>query len=142
MLQTAASLASGLFVATAFGAMVFFAAVVAPLVFTRLPEATAGGFIRQLFPWYYALLAGLSLAAAGLAATGGQALEASLCGAVGAGFVYARQGLMPRINALRDRELSGDTEAATAFQRSHRTSVVLNLAQLLVLAGVLLRMLG
>ena len=35
------------------GALVFFAAVYAPLVFIRLDAATAGGFIRQVFPVYY-----------------------------------------------------------------------------------------
>ena len=35
------------------GAMLFFAAVVAPLVFTGLDAATAGRFIRRMFPWYY-----------------------------------------------------------------------------------------
>lgn len=34
------------------GSMAFFSFVVAPLVFARLEPATAGRFIRELFPWY------------------------------------------------------------------------------------------
>ena len=58
----------GLFAtALLFGSMVFFSAVMAPLVFTKLDAETAGRFIRQVFPWYYltvitlAAVAGLSL---------------------------------------------------------------------------------
>ena len=58
-----------------------------------------------------------------------------------AGFVYARQRLMPRINALRDQELTGDTSAAPVFQRAHRGSVVLNTLQMLALLLVLIRVL-
>ena len=58
-----------------------------------------------------------------------------------AGFVYARQRLMPRINALRDQELAGDTSAAPVFQRAHRGSVVLNTLQMLALLLVLIRVL-
>ncbi len=130
---------AGLLGATAFGSMVFFAAVVAPLVFTRLPEEVAGRFIREVFPWYYLAL-GLVTAAAALAA--GFAAQPGLAvpfAAVAAGFVYARQILMPRINGLRDRELAGEAAAGPLFQRAHRQSVVLNLAQLLILLGILVR---
>ena len=50
--------------AASFGGMLFFAAVVAPLVFARLPAPTAGAFIRQLFPVYYLVMAGCTALAA------------------------------------------------------------------------------
>ena len=50
-----------------FGSMLFFSAVVAPLVFIRLEAATAGQFIRGLFPSYYLFV--LALAAIAAAAT-------------------------------------------------------------------------
>jgi len=43
---------TGLSLALTFGGMIFFSAVMAPLVFTKLPFETAGAFIRQVFPWY------------------------------------------------------------------------------------------
>lgn len=46
------------------GGMAFFAVVVAPLVFTRLPADQAGAFIRQVFPAYYLWVAGCAAVAA------------------------------------------------------------------------------
>jgi len=62
-LTLATDLIAGLALAVAFGGMTFFSAVVAPLVFVKLPAATAGGFIRELFPWYYLTLGAVSLIA-------------------------------------------------------------------------------
>lgn len=44
---------AALAVALLLGGMVFFAAVMAPLVFTQLPAEQAGRIIRALFPFYY-----------------------------------------------------------------------------------------
>jgi hypothetical protein len=52
---------AGLTLALAFGGMTFFSAVMAPLVFTKLPFDTAGAFIRQVFPWYYLTIGAVSL---------------------------------------------------------------------------------
>ena len=131
---------AGVLCATAFGSMVFFSAVVAPLVFTRLPAEAAGAFIRQLFPVYYLVLAGLTGAAA-LLVLGTDGGNAALFAIVAGGFVYARQVLMPRINALRDAELAGDAEAAPRFARAHRGSVVLNAVQMIALLVALVRFL-
>ena len=43
--------------ALTFGGMTFLTAVVAPLVFVKLPWETARAFIRQLLPWYYLTMA-------------------------------------------------------------------------------------
>ena len=131
---------AGVLVAASFGSMLFFAAVVAPLIFTRLPENVSGPFIREVFPWYYLAL-GLATGLAAFAAVGEQPGLALVLALVCAGFVYARQRLMPRINALRDQEQAGDASAALAFQRAHRGSVVLNTLQMLALLLVLIRVL-
>jgi hypothetical protein len=132
-------LAAGLATALLAGGMVFFAAVFAPLVFVKLPIETAGGFIRQVFPVYY--LAGAATALlGGLLALAARPVDGAVLLAVAAGFVVARQGLMPRINALRDRELAGDAAAGRAFQRWHRASVFLNAVQLLAALAVLVRL--
>ena len=54
---------TGLSLALTFGGMTFFSAVMAPLVFTKLPFDTAGAFIRQVFPWYYATMGATTLVA-------------------------------------------------------------------------------
>ena len=101
----AAAFAAGVLAAACLlGGMVFFAAVLAPLVFTRLDAAAAGPFIRATFPRYYLyVLATSALAAAFLAAR--DPASALILALVAAATVWLRQGLMPRINALRDAEL-------------------------------------
>lgn len=118
------------------GGMVMFAAVVAPLVFRVLEPVPAGRFLRQFFPLYY--LYGAALAGAAAFAFVPLAWEAAIVMAVVAsGFVFARQGLMPRINAYRDLELAGDHSAKKPFARLHGLSMVVNLAQMLLTAAVL-----
>ena len=126
-------------VATLFGSMAFFSFVVAPLVFVKLDGASAGRFLRGIFPWYFLVVGLLSLLAlASLAAL--RPLEAFALGLVALGAVVSRQGLMPRINRHRDRMLEGDLEAETRFNRLHRLSVWINGAQLLAAFVVLLRL--
>lgn len=138
------NLIAGLALALTFGGMTFFSAVMAPLVFTKLPAETAGAFIRAVFPWYYLTLGATTLVALlallpGIA--GSTTWEAVLTAGVLVGFLYARQVLMPRINAARDAGLAGDPNAGRRFGRLHRASVAVNgvqwLAILLVLAMVL-----
>ena len=124
------ALASFALIAAILGAMLFFAGAVAPTVFRVLPAAEAGRFLRAQFRVYYLVLGVATLVAALLAAAAGRWREAALIAVVAAGFALARQGLMPRINALRDRALAGDASAGPAFQALHRTSVWLNGVQL------------
>jgi hypothetical protein len=114
------------------GSMVFFGVVVAPKVFQALTPEHAGIFLRALFPRYY--LWGLAIAGASTAI----ALWASwpvffACAAVLALFAYARQLLMPKINAARDAQLRGEQDAIRRFDRLHLRSVLINGLQLLVL---------
>ena len=127
-------------VAATLGGMTFFAGAVAPTIFRVLPQVEAGRFLRALFRHYY-LAFGVASALAALAAgVGGRGREALLLALVAAGFAVARQGLMPRINALRDRALAGETGVEPSFNALHRTSVWLNTFQMigLVLIAVLL----
>ncbi len=119
-----------------FGSMVFFAIVVAPQVFRSLDPSSAGTFLRRLFPIYY--LWGAGLAGAGALAFLPLLWEASvILAVVCAGFVFAREALMPRINAYRDLELAGDATAQRPFARLHGLSVAINLAQIILVAVVL-----
>lgn len=124
--------------ATLFGAMVFFSAVMAPLIFTKLEPELAGGFIRQVFPWYYLMVIGMG-AVATLALAILRPLDAAIVAGVTAAAVAARQILMPAINRARDAMLAGDETARTRFSRRHRLSVWINAAQIVAVAIVLAR---
>lgn len=120
------------------GGMVFFAVVMAPLVFTRLPPDRAGPFIREVFPAYYLWVMGLGAAAA-VALLPLRPWDALAMAAVAAITWWLRQWLMPRLNAWSDAAQAGDAAAAPRFARGHRVSVMVNLAQMAVAATVLLR---
>ncbi len=122
--------------ATLFGSMAFFSCVMAPLVFIKLEEATAGRFIRSVFPWYYLVVLVLSLVAA-LALAFALPLYAAAMAAIAAGAVVSRQVLMPRINHHRDAMLAGDQNAGKSFDRLHKLSVWINGAQLLAALAIL-----
>lgn len=121
------------------GGMVFFATVVAPNVFTRLPITHAGPFIRTLFPWYYryiAVTAGLCAAALSRP----RPVDAMIMAIVALVTLWLLFGLMPAINGYSDRLQAGDSGAKRAFDRGHRLSVVVNMLQLAAAATVFVRL--
>ncbi|MEM6607802.1 MAG: DUF4149 domain-containing protein [Pseudomonadota bacterium] len=112
-----------LLTAALFGGMVFFSAGFAPVLFAQLPIAEVRPILRGTFPYYY--LAVIALAAlSGLAAFFVSVLAGMLLAAIALSTAYARQILMPRINA------ASDAEDQTQFKRLHGASVVLQLIQI------------
>ncbi len=124
--------------AALFGAMLLFTLIVAPLVHSRLPAAEASQFLRAVFPRYY-LFNGLLALVATLVAWQYSLFLFTLALLVLAGFVVAGGYLLPAINRARERRAQGE-EAAQRFATLHRASVVVNLAQLLLLALILVRL--
>lgn len=124
-------------VASIWGAMAFFAAVYAPLVFIKLEPAVAGRFIREVFPVYYLAMGATSALAllAMLASAGTRHADIIALALVCAGFWLARYVLMPRINDARD---AGET-GKQRFKRLHALSVIINTVQLLIVLAVLAR---
>ena len=120
------------------GGMGFFAAALAPLIFTRLPAEVAGRFVRGVFPAYYLWVIG-SAAVGALALLPLRLPDALGLGLVAASTLWLRQGLMPRINAMSDAAQSGDVAAKAGFARAHQLSVLVNVVQILVALVVLLR---
>ena len=118
------------------GGMFFFAAVMTPLVFTKLPPEISGPFIRETFPVYSQFMAGMTLAAAfslwGISESAYLVLVFVL-------FVLAWLWLMPLINRYRDDQLKGNEKAGKTFNILHRLSVVVNLAQMGIIGFVLYR---
>jgi len=115
------------------GGMVFFGAIVAPLVFTQLPPNIAGPFIRTMFPFYYAYLATTALLATIGYALSRQRVSMFVSAAIVVVTIWLWFWWIPALDAMR---LAGD---AAGFARGHTLSVWVNGAQLLAALGLLLR---
>ena len=118
------------------GGMFFFAAIMTPLVFTKLPPEISGPFIRQAFPVYSQAMAGMTLAAA---LSLWSFSESVYLVTVFILFIWAWLWLMPRINRYRDEQLRGNQKAGKTFNVLHRLSVGINLAQMWIIGVVLYR---
>ncbi|SLN76920.1 DUF4149 domain-containing protein [Oceanibacterium hippocampi] len=119
------------------GGMVFFTFVVTPTVFRRLEQPARGAFLEAILPVYYRVMGLLALAAA---LPVWYRSEAWILFAVGIGFVVADRLLRPRIARHRPGRERGEPAATAAFRRLHGASMVLNLAQLVLVLGVFLRL--
>jgi hypothetical protein len=118
------------------GGMFFFAAIMTPLVFIKLPPEISGPFIRQAFPVYSQAMAGMTLAAA---LSLWSFPETTYLVAVFILFLWAWLWLMPRINRYRDEQLRGNQNARKTFNILHRLSVGINLSQMWVIGFVFYR---
>ncbi len=120
------------------GGMVFFAAILAPLVFTKLDGATAARFIRATFPRYYLYVAVAALLGA-IGLIWADWLSGVVLLVVALLTVWLRQGLMPTLNRLRDAGLAGDAASNARFDVMHRVSVGVNMVQMLAVLLVVAR---
>ena len=132
MLQTILLTATGMWL----GAMVFFAAVVAPTVFGTLEPLEAGKIIRRVFPKYYLFgLICLSIAVlVSLVTPNWVTIAFSVLLAI---TLYARQILMPKVNTARYAMLEKNEEHSPQFDRLHKLSVQLNAFEMLVCLGLM-----
>jgi L-lactate permease len=130
MLNTLLLIAVGVWL----GAMVFFASVVAPTVFGTLEPQLAGHMIRRVFPRYY-LFGLICLAVASLASVFASSASPRItvaCVVMLGATWYARQVLMPQVNAARDAMLAQNESHSPEFDRLHKRSVQLNTAEMAV----------
>ena len=128
-------LESSLFVSGALvGSMVFFAAVIAPLVFQVLEAEQGGAFLRRVFPRFYRFGVIVALIAAGLAFSV-VPMAALTFGLVGVAFLLSDQVLTPAINRARDANLQGDEAAGKRFDMLHKLSVRIFSVQALAMLG-------
>ena len=118
-----------------FGGMVLYAFGFAAFVFNALPAETAGSLIRRAFPHFYLLVLITSLVAAAVAWPF-DILSAIILTLISATTVFARQVLMPAINAATD---AGQKRR---FALLHSFSVVVTLAHIGGAAWVILRLAG
>jgi hypothetical protein len=115
------------------GGMLFFGAIMAPLVFTKLPPDAAGPFIRAAFPRYYAFIVVSALIAGLGLSLRGAAVSAIALFLVAGLTLWLWFWLIPYLNALRE---AGNT---IGFSRGHRLSVWLNGVELITAVAVLIR---
>ena len=118
------------------GGMVFFTAIVAPVVVKLLPQVEAGRFVAGIFPRYYIMgyVAGaVSLVLALYFTVRGQPRLlwslASLALAAGLALtIYAGGIVRPQIDSIRTvtEEQNPDPVKRAEFDRLHRLSVMLN----------------
>ncbi len=116
-----------------FGGMIIYSFGFAPLVFSALPMDVAGKLLRHTFPNYY-LFVIMTAGAAALTLWPNDHLSAVLMAATAGAGLFARQILMTMINFFRDR---GEKRN---FNRAHFLSVAINMAQLLAVTTVLVRL--
>lgn len=126
-----------LFTALLLGSMIFYAAFMTPLVFRFLERPVAASFLRSVFPLYYQVMAILSVLAA---LPIWYRMEASVLAGMAVIFVLIKTFLLPVINRARDARDAGDEEGTKRFGRLHRLSVIINLAQMLTVLWVFLRL--
>ena len=123
------------------GSMVFFAAIVAPTVLSAGLGEHAGRLLRALFPRYYAW--GMALAViATVAAFRIDGVAAIVLAVVTVLFVFLRQILLGYIHRARQDHLAGDAGAGRRFKLLHLASVLINLAQIVAVAAVIVRVGG
>ena len=130
------------------GGMVFFSALVAPVVFKVLPIAEAGKLQAVLFPRYYllgyicgviGLIGAIYLCATRTPRVWWAMAAVALLIALGL-TVYAGAVVRPRVDAIRtvSEEANPDPARRAEFDRFHHLSVLLNGAVMLLDVGALL----
>lgn len=116
-----------------FGGMVLYSFGFAAFVFTALPAETAGSLIRRAFPHFYLFVLAASVIAA-LGTMSNDWVAAGILATIAATVLFARQILMPAINAATD------AGAKSRFKTLHTASVLITLAHIVGAAVVLLRL--
>ncbi len=133
-LTSTGNILAALGVAALVGGMLFFGAIMAPLVFTKLPPEVAGPFIRTTFPRYYAFIIASSLIGTLGFGLRGQTVPLVALLIIAAITCWLWLWLIPHLNALRD---AGND---AAFARGHSLSVWINGAELLTALWLLVRL--
>lgn len=105
------------------GVILFQTAVIAPVVFTVIPQPHSATFLRRIFPRFFLLIALLGLLGNGASVLLGESLQVALTGATVLLALIA-YGLIPATNKSRD---DGDDRR---FKQLHTASVLLTLVVL------------
>ncbi|MCQ8184019.1 DUF4149 domain-containing protein [Parvularcula maris] len=123
------------FAASIFGAILAFGGVVAPTVMKYLEGDEGANFLRRLVPRYYFFLVVTGLL--GAFSSWEEPAQAFGMALIAATSLFVREVMLPKLFALRDRQMESDREASAKFVRMRRRLVVLAAAQFLVAGAVL-----
>ena len=116
-----------------FGGMTLYSFAFAAFLFTALPADTASTLIRKAFPHFYAFVL-LTAAIAAFASFSSDTISAALVMFISLTTVFARQILMPMINA------AADAKQKQRFNVLHSASVLLTLIHIGVAGYVVVRL--
>lgn len=116
-----------------FGGTMLYAFGFAAFVFAALPAETAGPLIRRAFPHFYLFVLVTSALAAALSATW-EPVSAALLVTISVTTIFAREMLMPAINAATD------AGSKARFKVLHTISVLITLAHIAVAGLVIIRL--
>jgi hypothetical protein len=116
-----------------FGGMTLYSFTFAAFLFMALPAETASLLLRKAFPHFYMFVL-VAATIAAISAFAGDPISSAVLLVISATSVFARQVLMPMINAATD---AGQKRR---FQMLHSASVVLTLAQIGAAAFVVVRL--
>ncbi|MDE0851481.1 DUF4149 domain-containing protein [Yoonia sp.] len=116
-----------------FGGMTLYSFAFAAFLFTALPAETASALIRKAFPHFYAFVL-VTAAIAALASFSSDAISAAIMVVIFVTTIFARQILMPMINAATD------AKQKQRFNVLHGASVILTLVHIGAAAYVVVRL--
>lgn len=116
-----------------FGGMTLYSFAFAAFLFTALPADTASALIRKAFPHFYIFVI-ITAAIAALASFSSDPTSAAILTFISATTIFARQILMPMINAATD------AKQKQRFNVLHGLSVMLTLVHIGAAAYVVVRL--
>ena len=122
--------------------MIFYSAIIAVNVHKTLDKDNAGKLLRVLFPSYFLTTAILSLIALIFSIIEKSFINTILLFLILLGSIVSRQYLVPKINAERDLQISGNISSKKNFAKLHTLSVSINLLQIIILIILTINNLG
>ena len=122
--------------------MLFYSIVIAANVHKTLDKDNAGKLLRVLFPSYFLTTAILSLIALIFSIIEKSFINTILLFLILLGSIVSRQYLVPKINAERDLQISGNISSKKNFAKLHTLSVSINLLQIIILIILIINNLG
>ena len=122
--------------------MLFYSIVIAANVHKTLDKDNAGKLLRVLFPSYFLTTAILSLIALIFSIIEKSFINTILLFLILLGSIVSRQYFVPKINAERDLQISGNISSKKNFAKLHTLSVSINLLQIIILIILTINNLG
>ena len=122
--------------------ILFYSIVIAANVHKTLDKDNAWKLLRVLFPSYFLTTAILSLIALIFSIIEKSFINTILLFLILLGSIVSRQYLVPKINAERDLQISGNISSKKNFAKLHTLSVSINLLQIIILIILIINNLG